>query len=217
MNLPGITKNGLLGYILGYIRTTLWRRFKTMINFLSTFHPQTDGKTEVANRTLGNLLRCLSSDLPQQWDLALPQAEFADSFAVNRSTKLSPFAVVHSFTPRIPLDLLQILSPRGKSIAANNFANQVNDTHATVQATLAETYAKYKAAADKHKRPKIFKEGDLVMVFLRKERVPTGTYNKLKPKKYRAFKVLRKINDNAYIIELPQHFGISNTFNVSDL
>ena len=202
---------------LSHFWTTLWRRFNTMLNFSSTFHPQTNGQTEVANRTLKNLLRCLSSDHPKQWDFASPQAEFAYSSAVNRSTKLSPFAVVYSFTPRIPLDLLPILSPSGKSIAANNFANQLNDTHAKVQATLAETYAKYKAAADKHKRPKIFKECDRVMVFLRKERFPTGTYNKLKPKKYGPFKVMRKINDNAYIIELPQHFGISNTFNVSDL
>ena len=127
---------------------------------------------------------------------------------MNRSTKLSPFAVVYSFTPRIPLDLLQIPSPSGKSIAANNFANQVNDSHAKVQATFAETYAKYKAAADKHKHPKVFKEDDLVMVFLRKDRFPTGTYNKLKPKKYGPFNVPRKINDNVNIIELPQHFGI---------
>ena len=158
---------------LSHFWTTLWRRFNTMLNFSSTCHPQTDGQTEVANRTLGNLLCCLSSDRPKQWDFALPQAEFAYNSVVNRSPKLSPFAVVYSFTPRIPLDLLQIPSPSGKSIATNNFANQVNDTHAKVQATLAETYAKYKAAADKHKRPKIFKEGDLVMVFLRKERFPT--------------------------------------------
>ena len=124
---------------LSHFWTTLWRRFNTMLNFSSTCHPHTDGQTEVANRTFGNLLRCLSSDRPKQWDFALPQAKFAYNSAVNRSTKLYPFSVVYSFTLRIPLDLLQIPSPSGKSIAANNFANQVNDTHTKVQATLAET------------------------------------------------------------------------------
>ena len=89
----------------------------------------------------------------------------------------SPFAIVYSFTPRISFDLLQIPSLNVKSLATNNFANQVNDTNAKAQATLAELYAKHKAAAGKHKRDIIFKEGYLV--FLRKERFPTGTYNKL--------------------------------------
>jgi hypothetical protein len=30
-------------------------------------------------------------------------------------------------------------------------------------------------------------------------------------------KILEKINDNAYIIELPLEFGVSPTFNISDL
>ena len=202
---------------LSHLWTTLWRCFNTIFNFSSTCHPHIDRQTEVANRILGNLLRCLSSDRPKQWDFALPQGEFAYNLTVNRLTKLSPFAVVYSFIPRILLDLLQILSPSGKSISANNFANQVNDTHAKVQASLAQTYAKYKAAADKHKQSKIFSEDDLMMVFLRKERFPVMTYDKLKPKKYGPFKVLKKNNDNAYMIELPPHFGISSTFNISDI
>ncbi|GKA31738.1 RNA-directed DNA polymerase [Tanacetum coccineum] len=56
---------------------TVWTRLGSKLQFSSSHHPQTDGQTEVVNRSLGNLLRSLIGDNTKQWDLILPQAEFA--------------------------------------------------------------------------------------------------------------------------------------------
>ncbi|GJU59574.1 putative nucleotidyltransferase, ribonuclease H [Tanacetum coccineum] len=62
-----------------------------------------------------------------------------------------------------------------------------------------------------------FNEGALVWIHLRKGRFPPGKYAKLKSRADGPFKVLKRIGDNAYKIELPESYEVSNIFNVTDL
>jgi hypothetical protein len=56
-----------------------------------------------------------------------------------------------------------------------------------------------------------------VWVYLRKDRFHDFRKSKLMPRDAGPYKVLAKINDNADTLELPPDFGVSPTFNSSDL
>lgn len=68
-----------------YLWKTLQAKLGTKLIFSSVFHRQTNGQTRVTNRSVGNLLRCLTNDHVVIWDLILPQAEFATNNFVNQS------------------------------------------------------------------------------------------------------------------------------------
>lgn len=80
-----------------------------------------------------------------------------------------------------------------------------------------DVHEMYKARANKHRKAITFKLGDLVWLHLREDRFPSRRKNKLMPKGDGPFKVLEKVNDNAYKLELPGDMGVSLTFNVGDL
>lgn len=54
-------------------------------------------------------------------------------------------------------------------------------------------------------------------MYLRKERFPRETYNKLKLKKIGPCWIIRKCGTNAYQVDLPDELDISLIFNISDL
>ena len=76
---------------------------------------------------------------------------------------------------------------------------------------------KYRIASSKGRKEVKLEPGDLVWLHLCKDRFPELRKSKLMSHAVGRFKVFQKINDNAYKLELPTDFGVSPTFNISDL
>jgi hypothetical protein len=89
--------------------------------------------------------------------------------------------------------------------------------HEQTQTNIAAANAKYQVVGSKGRKLITFEPGDMVWLHLRKDRFPTLRRSKLMPRAAGPFKVLTKINDNAYILDLPAEFGVSTSFNVADL
>jgi hypothetical protein len=115
------------------------------------------------------------------------------------------------------VDLVALPKLPGASAAVKHLAERVKAIQEGVRQHLEKSYAKYKTAADKGRRLKIFWEGDLVMVYLCKGQLPSGVSGKLKNKKYGLCKILKKINNNAYVVDCPEDLAVSSTFNVADI
>ena len=89
--------------------------------------------------------------------------------------------------------------------------------HELTKENIERMNAKYKLAGDKGRKHIVFAPGDLVWLHLRKDRFPNLRKSKLTPRADGTFKVLEKINDNTYKLELPADFGVSPTFNIANL
>ncbi|XP_075650076.1 uncharacterized protein LOC142620614 [Castanea sativa] len=72
----------------------------------SAYHPQSDGQTEVVNKSLEHYLRAFATDRPHSWADWLPLAEFWFNSNFQTSTKLTPFETLFGYPPPRLLDYI---------------------------------------------------------------------------------------------------------------
>ena len=164
--------------------------------FSTTAHPQTDGQTEVTNRTLGSLLRALIKKNKKSWEDILPIAEFAYNRTPHSTTHHSPFFVVYGFDPLTPLDLVPIPMHDALDLDAEDRSARIQELHEDVRRRIEKTNAHNALQANKHRKEVVFEPGDYVWVHLRKLRYPQLRQSKLDDRGDGPFKMLKKINDN---------------------
>ena len=129
---------------MSYFWKTLWMLSNTKLKFYTACYLQTNGQTEVVNRNLGQLFRCLVRDHITTCDQALLMAEFAYNNSINWSTGTSPFEVVTGVCPRLPIDLVPLPVDARISADAKSFFHHMQQVHNEVRRHISAINAMYK-------------------------------------------------------------------------
>ena len=203
---------------LSYFWKTLCAKLGTKLLFSSAYHPQTDGQTEVTNRTLSTLLRVLIKKNIKEWEQCLPIAEYAYNRARHSTTGKSPFEVVYGFNLLSPLDILPLPLQERTNMDASARASYIKKMHEDTRNIIERHVHRLATKLNVNKQPMIFNIGDLVWLHLRKDRFPNERKSKLLPRADGPFKVLARYNNNAYNIDIPSDkYNVSDIFNINDL
>jgi len=85
----------------------LFKLQKRVLKMSSSYHPETDGQTEVVNRCLETYLRCFATEQSRNWSEWLAWAELWYNTTFHVSTGTTPFEAVYGRKPPIVIRFLR--------------------------------------------------------------------------------------------------------------
>jgi hypothetical protein len=196
-----------------------WKHLHNLIgiklHMSSAYHPESDGATERANRTIVQMIRqCVSSD-QKDWVMKLPAVEFAINSARSEVTGYTPFFLNYGHMPRAFLwDSNRNGEYPGVLKFAANLKLAVIDAHDSIIAHQTKEIKN----ANKKRIPSPFEVGDLVYISSKNLSIPKGLARKFFPKYVGPYLITQNFKNDSYRIGISKNLkqrGIHDVFHSS--
>ncbi|XP_062086158.1 uncharacterized protein LOC133792266 [Humulus lupulus] len=115
------------------------------------------------------------------------------------------------------MDLTQLPLGEHVNIDGKKKGDFFKKIHEKTKENIERSTQQYIHQANKGSKKDIFEQADWMWLHVRKERLPEQRHSKFLHRGDGPFQAMEHINDNAYKIDLPGEYGVSASFNVSDL
>jgi hypothetical protein len=180
----------------------------------SAFHPQTDGQSKVANRTIAMYLRCLATDRSRSWLQWLPWAEFCYNSSFQSGLWTTLFHVVYA---RPPPSLMKYEAGSSRVAGVDVQLQERDEFLAQIRERLLLAQDVMRQHHDKRRRNVAFAVGEWAWLRLH-HRIAAGITpskpSKLSPRFYGPYQVLERIGEVTYHLNLPAKAKIHDIFHV---
>ncbi|KAF8747306.1 hypothetical protein RHS01_11335 [Rhizoctonia solani] len=175
-------------------------------HYSSAYHPQSNGQTESVNPLVEHFLRAYSGINQKDWVKWLPMAKFAYNNAVHSATGKSPFRALHGWEPTLTLSNVPTDVPE-----ADNLASQMEAQWKEIE--LALWQSKVHMVVGEESSPLEFEIGEEAWLDAKNLKLKTLS-PKLMEQRIGPFKIIEKISNHAYQLELPPSMRVHNVFYV---
>ncbi|GAA5980991.1 hypothetical protein JCM11641_001421 [Rhodosporidiobolus odoratus] len=190
----------------------------TSLRFSSSAHPQTDGRSEITNKIVGQILRTICEDDPESWADSLSTAEIAINSASSSATSLSPFEVLFGFLPSSwPTSAWSSPSSDAdvSSVLSNVRMRWLRCSDALIASRVAMTHQANKRRQDE---VGLFTVGDKVYVSTAGMRFPHSLSSKFIPRFVGPYPIVAaNPSKSTYDVEFPPHLRIHPRMHSSKL
>ncbi|XP_031500328.1 uncharacterized protein LOC116264325 [Nymphaea colorata] len=206
---------------LSVVETDIWTRLaqdqQNDQSIRTAHHPQTDGQSEIVNRSLETYLRCFAGERPMTWVKYLPWAEWSYNMSHHSSTGMTPYEGVYGVPPP------SIPRYEGGTAEDDNVDCELRTREEVLESlrqNILKAQNRMKQVYDKGRQDREFTVGDYVWLKrlpLKQRSLMGQPYSKLLSRYYGPYPVIQKVWKAAYRLGLPRTAQVHPVFHVTRL
>jgi hypothetical protein len=192
----------------------LYKRLGINTSFTTAYHSQGNGKVKRKNKKVEQYLCLFCHKTQDDWVDHLPAAEFALNSRVSSATGYSPFEIIYGYH----FNWCKVIRQQSNLSSLEERLDHMAEVRKEAEASLRLSKEKMRdnsAVKDRWLYHK-FKVGDLMLLSAKDVKIHQKS-PKLGPKQLGPFKVLERIGNFDYWLELPVWLKIHNVIHVNHL